>query len=347
MSSLTFVHVGDLEPNFRSTAPKKIRGEPNPIYRSMDEVEAVFDCMEHLFDGLRGPGPAGLQKPDVVFFSGDLWGPYPRPGVGSGGADGYRGRFERLFAIWQKLVDAGTAFVWTVASHEYDQYRNADAGQAHWPFEPGPTPTLVRAPGVRITGDPGSPLVLEIRGVKVAGIGGLGGQLLQNPGTRAWARNEDKAARRQAEVDERRKRLDRGIARLRMEAPRVVVSADDQRRGLQDFADYVGLGGIQSTAGRAPVHRSKVHTLGRPVKIGARDGKGAPPSQRLARMDFVWGESTGTTAGRVLRVLCPAPPQHPDAPAHPKVVAWGAVPWTPSPPSSSRHAPEDALHGRG
>lgn len=333
MSSLTFVHVGDLEPNFRST-----KGKRDPNYRPREDVQAVFDCLEHLFNGLRGPGPDGLRKPDVVFFSGDLSGPQLSTMGGSGGANGYRPEFERLFATWQRLVDGGTTFVWTIASHEDSEYRRAAKGEDCWPFISDAAPKLVCAPGVLLTADPDRPLVVDVQGLKIGAIGGLGGDSLKNVQSSDWERNEAKATKRQAKVDSLLKRLDHGIAGLRADAPCVVVSADDQRRGIEKFASYLGLGGVQSTAGRRPpkgsnvykLDGSNVHKLGRPVDIRPSDG--SSPAERLQRLDFVWGEVLDDSRVRALRVLSPAPPQYPDAPAHPKVVAWGAVPWTPSPP---------------
>jgi hypothetical protein len=332
MSKLTFVHIGDLEPNFRSTAARKVKGQDNPRHRKREEVEAVFACLEHLFEGLRGTGPGGLQRPDIVFFSGDLSGPFLSTKGGSGGSNGYRAEFERLFASWQRLVDGGTEFVWTLASHDDREYGRAERAEPDcWPFVPGRTPSLIGAPGVRLTSRPDSPLVLDVRGVTVAGIGGLGGNRLQNTTTREKTDNPQYAAVRQAKVDETRRRLEEGIAKLQEARPVVVVSSDDQRRSLYKIASYVGLGGIQKTAERAPVGKNpRVHKLGRPVDIQSRQHRGTP-SERLQRMDFVWGEVSSTSEARALRVLCPAPPDHPNAPVHPAFEAW-AVPWTPTPP---------------
>ena len=339
MSSLTFVHVGDLEPNFRTTKSKK-----DPKYRSREDAEAVFECLECLFEGLAGPGPAGLGKPDVIFFSGDFWGPYPTPGRGSGGKDGYRSRFEKLFGLWQGLVDGGADFIWTIASHEYSQYKRARKGEAYWPFVPGVPPKLVEAPGVKLTGEPGSPLVVDADGATFAAFGGLGGQLLQNPGKRERKRNPRKAAERQEDVDDRRKRLEAGFEKVagarRAGVPLIVVSADEGERSLPKLVDYVGLGGTQGVTHRAPRRISKTHpngkahTLGRPIDIRSRDDgrENLPIAQRLKRMDFVWGEVVSPSEVRVERVVCPVPSRFAEARVHPEVAAWGALPWTPSSP---------------
>ena len=304
--SLPFVHIGDLEPNFRTSADCEKRG----TYRESDDVHLAFDLLEHLFRSLDGPGPEGLPRPRLILFSGDLWSGYPgRKGDGPGG---YQKHFRQLLTIWDEMTRTGIDIVWTIASHELKYFK-----KRVWPFTglDGDRVFLPDAPKVQLVADLAGRVVFEEDDIRVIAFGGLGGSRLKDL-------TRSKVRRRIGQHEAGIKRLEAECARMRV----IALSADEQPRGLERFCDYIGLGGLQSSGGkdrpRTPPRSSKpqVHLLGRPVTVN--DNARA----KVKRMDFVGGVA-GSDGCEVKRVLAPIP-EGIEA-SVPKWLSWPAIDWKP------------------